>query len=167
MRPFILPGLLILSILACEKPKNTSYLPDEYANPEITLVTLRDTLPSNSLSAVAIQELNGVRVSYPTGKYTCYFEYYADQNDMLKALNALPFDINTRLSDTRCRKMETDFSLSGKRTRTHQEIESSEFFWNIQAKEFTYYECLKTPMRHTLLFDKYSNRILHRIEFES
>lgn len=167
MRAFILPGLLILSIFACEKPKNTSYFPDEYANPQITRMTLRDTLSAKSLSNLYIQELKGVKVSYASGRYTCYFEYNANQQDILKVINTLPFDINTRLSDTLCRKMDEEFSLNGKRIRSNQEIASSSFFWNINPNNFTYYECIKSPMRHTLLLDKHSNRILHRIEIES
>jgi len=167
MRAFILPGLLILSIFACEKPKNTSYLPDEYANPQITAITLRDTLSSKLLYGLSIQEIKGVKASYVTGRYTCYFEYNANQQDLINIINTLPFDINTRLSDTQCRKMEGNFSLSGKRTRSQKELTSSEFFWNIDANDFTYYECIKSPMRHTILLDNHSNRILHRIEIES
>jgi hypothetical protein len=167
MRSLILPVLLVLSIFACTKPKETSYLPDEYANPQITSALLRDTLSSHSLSTVAIQELKGVKATYVTGRYTCYFEYNANQHDLLKAINTLPFDINTRLSDTLCRKIEREFSLSGKQILSREEIESSAFFWNINPEDFTYYECIKSPMRHTILLDKHSNRILHRVEIES
>lgn len=167
MRAFILPALLILSIFACEKPKDTSYLPDEYANPQIAQITLHDTLSTPSLSHLSIQELKGVKASYISGRYTCYFEYNANQQDLLKVINTLPFDINTRLSDTVCRKMDGEFSLSGQRILSNQEIASSAFFWNINPEDFTYYECIKSPMRHTILLDKHSNRILHRIEIES
>jgi len=167
MRAFILPVLLILSIFACERPKDTSYLPDEYANPQIAQITLRDTLSAKSISNLVIQELKGVKASYVTGRYTCYFEYNTNQQDLLRAINTLPFDMNTRLSDTQCRKIEGNFSVNGKRARSDREVESSSFFWNINPDDFTYYECIKSPMRHTLLLDKHSNRILHRIEIES
>ncbi len=168
MRSFILPTLLILSIFACKKPsESSSYLPNEYESPEIKLVSLLDTLPSNSLSNLSIQELKGVKATYVTGRYTCYFEYSANQQELLRAINILPFNMNTRLSDTQCRKIDRDFSLNGKRTRSDQEVESSSFFWNINPEDFTYYECIKSPMRHTILLDKHSNRILHRIEIES
>src|SRR6187549_1842495 len=167
MRAFILPALLILSIFACEKPKDTSYLPDEYANPQIAQTTLRDTLSAKSLSDLFIQELKGVKASYVTGRYTCYFEYNANQQDLLNAINTLPFDMNTRLSDTQCRRIAGNFSLTGKRARSDREVESSSFFWDINPEDFIYYECIKSPMRHTLLLDKHSSRILHRIEIES
>jgi len=168
MKSFILPALLILSIFACEKPRDTSYLLNEYDQPEITNVTLRDTLPKNDvLSNLFIEESKGVKAIYKSGRYTCYFEYKANQQDILKIINTLPFDINTRLSDTQCRKMNQDFSLNGKRIRSGKEIESSAFFWDINPEDFVYYECIKSPMRHTLLLDKHSNRILHRIDLES
>jgi hypothetical protein len=167
MRAFILPVLLILSIFACEKPKYNSYLPDEFANPQITQATLLDTVSEKLLSNLTIQELKGVKATYVTGRYTCYFEYNANQHDILKVINTLPFNINTRLSDTLCRKIDEPFSLSGKRILSDQEVASSVFFWNINPEDFTYYECIKSPMRHTILLDKHSNRILHRIEIES
>ncbi len=167
MRAFILPTLLILSIFACKKPVDTSFLLNEHESPEIKLVTLRDTLPNSSLSNLPIQELKGVKATYVSGRYTCYFEYNANQQEVLRAIDILPFDINTRLSDTQCRKMDGDFSLSGKRILSNQEINSSAFFWSINPEDFTYYECIKSPMRHTILLDKYSNKILHRIEIES
>ena len=167
MRAFILPSILILSIFACKKPKDTSYLPDEHANPQITHVTLRDTLSTMSLANLAIHELKGVKATYVTGRSTCYFEYNANQQDLLKVINTLPFDINTRLSDTLCRKMGGEFSLNGKRILSDQEIASSAFFWNINPQDFIYYECIKSPMRHTILLDKHSSRILHRVEIES
>jgi hypothetical protein len=167
MRSLILPSLLILSIFACTKPNDKSYLPDEYANPKLTSVTLRDTLPASSLANLFIQESKGVKATYVTGRFTTYFEYNANQQDLLKTINTLPFDINTRLSDTLCRKIDGQFSLSGKQFLSNEEIESSSFFWNINPEDFTYYECIKSPMRHTILLDKHSNRILHRIEIES
>ncbi len=168
MRSFILPTLLILSIFACKKPsESSSYLLNEYESPEIKLVSLLDTLPSNSLSNLSIQELKGIKATYVTGRYTCYFEYNANQQELLRAINILPFNMNTRLSDTQCRKIDGDFSLYGKRTRSDKEVASSSFFWNINPEDFTYYECIKSPMRHTILLDKHSNRILHRIEIES
>lgn len=167
MRAFILPTLLVFSIFACTKPVDTSFLPNEYERPEIRLVTLRDTLPNSSFSNLSIQELKGVKATYVTGRYTCYFEYNANQQEVLRAIDILPFDINTRLSDTQCRKMDSDFSLSGKHILSNQEINSSAFFWNINTEDFIYYECIKSPMRHTILLDKHSNRVLHRIEIES
>ena len=167
MRSLILPILLILSIFACQKPANTSYLADEYANPKIELVTLRDTLTAQTLSNLSIQEVKGVKATYVTGKSTAYFEYIANHHELLMLMNTLPFNINAPLSDTVCRKMSKEFSLRGKLILSDQEIESSAFFWNINPEDFTYYECIKSPMRHTILFDKHSNRILHRIEFES
>lgn len=168
MKSFILPTLLILSIFACKKPGDTSYLLNEYDQPGITTVTLRDTLPKQEvLSNLFIQETKGIKAIYKSGRYTCYFEYQANQQDILKIINLLPFNTNTRLSDTQCRNMNQTFSLNGKRIRSEKEIESSAFFWDINPEDFVYYECIKSPMRHTLLLDKYSNRILHRIDIES
>lgn len=161
---FLYPGLLALVFLACEKPAIHTYegtWPD-YADPSVATVSLYDTLPKKALANVMILELHGVKASYRNGRSTSYFEYEAEPAAIIRALSALPF-AKTDVADTLPRKVDGVFSLSGKSILSEREIEAASFFWKIDPKEYTVFECLKGGQRHTLLVGN-EGKILHRIQ---
>ena len=100
-----------------------------------------------SNSRLSLEQLNGVRIlNSDTGKYTYYFEYIANKQDTLRAISALPF-------------------LKDNTALTQEERDGTSFFWNARAEDFTFYECYKSPVKHTILLSKTSDRILHKVEF--
>jgi hypothetical protein len=162
---FIFPLLLIASAFACSKHKSKiSTEWNEYASPRIENVRLYDSIPALAKHHLAIKELHGIKVNYISGRSASYFEYEADAEKLIKTLGALPFLKSNEVSDTLCREMQHSFSLSGNKVLSAQEIKAASFFWKINTDEYQYYECIKWPSRHTLLINKTTGRILHRVE---
>lgn len=115
--------------------------------------------------AFKVQQLNGVKIFNPeTGKPTYYFEYIANKQDTLRRISAMPFLKDNRKSSMACELMYSDLNPL-ENNLSQEERDASSFFWNAQADEFTFYECYKSPVKHTLLLSKTSDRILHKIEF--
>lgn len=166
--PFLLPAFLLCSLFACKKPVEHTIVSvwHEKDDPVISKISLFDTLRVPSLRAMDIQEINGLNVVYGTGRKTLYFEYTADTSKLLTLISCLPFDRNNDVSDTTARLQNFAFSQSGKDLISSEEIAAASFFWNINPGDFYYYECLKSPARHTLLIHKQTGRVLHRIETE-
>jgi hypothetical protein len=160
------PLLLLLAIITCKKPtaslNSTAW--EEYTNPVITPAVLRDTLPVKYYALLSAQEIHGIKVSYPSGNHTSYFEYVADAENVLRTISALPFKRTNALVDAACRMSQLPFSLTGKTILSQEETAAAQFFWNINPNDYIHYECLKSPARHTLLIHKRTKRILHRIE---
>lgn len=112
-----------------------------------------------------LRQLNGVRIiNSDTGKYTYYFEYIANQQDTLKRISALPFLKDNRPSSLMCELMNAPFNPLDDAALTHEERDAAAFFWNARAEDFIFYECYKSPVKHTLLLSKTSDLILHRVE---
>ena len=112
------------------------------------------------------QQLNGVKVLNPdTGKYTYYFEYIANKQDTLRMISALPFLKDNRPSSLTCELMNASFDPLDNSALTQEGRDATSFFWNIRGEDFTFYECYKSPVKHTLLLSKTTDRILHKVEF--
>lgn len=112
-----------------------------------------------------LQQINGIKIiNSDTGKLTYYFEYIANKQDTLRRIAAMPFLKDNRKSSTACELMNTKLDPLDHRDLTQEERDATSFFWNAQADEFTFYECYKSPVKHTLLLSKTSDRILHKVE---
>jgi hypothetical protein len=165
---FIFPLFLFAAGFACQKPvEPVNFTWIEYAKPFISKATIYDSLPGLKNNTLYIKELKGVKVTYASGKTASYFEYEADAKKLIRTISALPFQKGNAVNDTLCRKTENTFSLSAKKVLSKEEVASANFFWGIQPKDYTCYECLKYPARHTVLINKITGTILHRIEVES
>jgi hypothetical protein len=157
--------LLLLSFFSCTKP--TALLQDnvqeDYKSPTLSHISIYDTIPGKFLNGVSIKEYNGVKALHQSGRYTCYFQYDANAEAILRVVGSLPFR-KTDFADSLCRKIERTFSLTGKTILSDDEVNAASFFWTIDPEQFTYYECLKGQQRHTLLINNTTGTILHRIE---
>lgn len=113
-----------------------------------------------------LKQLNGVKVINPdTGRYTYYFEYIANKQDTLRRVAALPFLKDNRPSSLMCELMNAPLNPLDDSGLTAEARDAASFFWDARADEFTFYECYKSPVKHTLLLSKTSDRILHKVEF--
>lgn len=113
-----------------------------------------------------LRQLNGVKILNPdTGNYTYYFEYIANKQDTLRRISALPFLKDNRPSSLACELMNSSLNPLDNTALTQEERDATSFFWNAHADEFIFYECYKSPVKHTLLLSKTSDRILHKVEF--
>ena len=113
-----------------------------------------------------IQEIHGVKImDYENQKVEYYFEYEANELDTLKMIASLPFAIDDNKSNVAPVRMESSSSSLKINPSFTDEIKREiAFFSNAKAEEFTFYECVKSPMKHTLLVSKTSSRILHKVE---
>ena len=112
-----------------------------------------------------IQQLNGVKVrDSRTGKFVYYFEYIANKQDTLRRISAMPFLKDNRTSSLSVELMESSSNPLDGSTLSQEERDATSFFWNAKGEEFTFYECYKSPVKHTLLLSKTSDKILHKVE---
>lgn len=112
-----------------------------------------------------LRQLNGVRILNPdTGKYTYYFEYIANKQDTLRRISALPFLKDNRPSSLTCELMNSPLNPLDDSALAKEARDATAFFWDARADEFIFYECYKSPVKHTLLLSKTSDRILHKVE---
>jgi hypothetical protein len=113
-----------------------------------------------------IHEIHGVKImDHDRQKVEYYFEYEATEVDTLKMVASLPFTIDDHPSNLAPVPMESSTNpLEVNPTFTAEILDAIAFFSNAKADEFTFYECVKSPMKHTILISKTSSRILHKVE---
>ncbi len=113
-----------------------------------------------------VRQTAGVKIYHPqTGRYVYYFDYVANKQDTLRRIAALPFLKDNRPSSLTCELMDSPLNPLEPPALSAEEKEATAFFWEAQAETFTFYECYKSPVKHTLLLSKTSDRILHKVEF--
>jgi hypothetical protein len=111
-----------------------------------------------------IKELHAIKVSR-ADKVSYYFEYEADHSRVMELLASMPFQLDDNKSSVQCGLMNSETNpLLYAATLSKVERDASNFFWTAQPTEYTFYECTKSPLKHTMLVSKNSSRILHRVE---
>jgi hypothetical protein len=111
-----------------------------------------------------LHEIQGVQIS-KADKISYYFEYEADHTQVLNVIASMPFRMDNNRSSTQCGLMSSESNpLLAYKEVSQTEFEASTFFWKAKPEEYIFYECVRSPMKHTMLVSKNSNRILHRVE---
>jgi hypothetical protein len=111
-----------------------------------------------------IKELHAIKISQ-ADKVSYYFEYEADHTKVMELLATMPFQLDDNKSSVQCGLMNSDTNpLLYAATLSKAERDASDFFWAAQPSEYVFYECTKSPLKHTMLVSKNSSRILHRVE---
>jgi hypothetical protein len=120
----------------------------------------------NNVAIGGIQEIHGVKImDYENRKIEYYFEYEANEKDTLQMIASLPFRMDDRISNVAPMLMESNSNpLEVNASFTKEAMDATSFFWKAKAEDFVFYECVKSPMKHTLLVSKNSSRILHKVE---
>lgn len=167
----IFPLLLVLSIVACRKPAPSVHNnPEDFANslsniePVVFSTSLKDTLPASALESLGLSNINGIEVKYLDGHNARYFGYYADEKTLLKTISMLPFSKHAAIADTLCRRISYNDLNFLRQHISSTEYENTSFFWNADPKDVVVYECIKSPSMHTLLINRKTGLVLHRIE---
>ena len=170
---YLFPVLLLASILACENHPEASSRPypvdsTDYAfrttTAAIFQAPITDTLPPKAVQALSLSHVNGIQVKYLSGKDVYYFAYPADKKTLLRTIANLPFSKYSIVADTLCRKSSHHALTFLQEEISPTEYKNSRSFWEADKEEFEVYECIKSPMRHTLLVSKKSGQVFHRIE---
>ena len=159
----LFPFLLILSAFACKKPAH-SLEDSSYSQAVIFNTSLRDTMPAKALAELNLNNVTGIKVKYLSGHFASYFEYEADHRALIHTIGSLPFPLYAELSDTTCHVIPFHYVETARNTVSETEISNSGF-WLAKPEEYTAYECLKAPFKHTILLSRSSKKVLHRIEF--
>jgi hypothetical protein len=140
----------------------------EHSDPDQVYSITNASLQTDILHKATIEglkQLHGVRITYvDRTKIAYYFEYEANVQDTLKVIGSLPFVIDDNASSLECTLMESKTNPLETMETSEQVREATAFFWNLKPSDFIFYECAKSPLKHTLLISKTSSRILHKIE---
>jgi hypothetical protein len=164
---FVLPSLLLLSIVACKKPTADSHADQFLSKPFIVYTSLEDSLPKKTMEALQLGRVTGIKVKYPQdGHNVRYFEYEADATVLIHEISKLPFEKYAAISDTFCRSVDGDHLKLSRSRVSDTELNASSSFWNADLNAFDIYECIKSPAKHSILISRTSKKIFHRIEYE-
>lgn len=141
---------------------------EEETDPNLVYSITPASLQNDILHKATIEgfkQLHGVRVTYADRtKVAYYFEYEANAQDTLNVIGSLPFVLDDNVSSLECTLMESKTNPLETMELSEQVREATAFFWNLKASDYIFYECAKSPLKHTLLISKTSSRILHKVE---
>src|SRR5688500_17018085 len=160
----VLPIVVLMALGACKKPRLENEL--DYIPPLVLATSLEDSLPDEAITALNLPKTNGTKVLYHNGLYASYFEYEADPDAVMKTVSQLPFPIYLNIAaDTLCRPISRHDVETMMKLISAEEKESTSNFWAGSKNNSNAFECIKGQFKHTLLLNRNSNGILHRIEF--
>lgn len=164
------PLLLLFMLAACNtrqpQPIDAASVNDA-VGPVVLHASLHDTLSPAFLQALKLEKVEGLKVKYLSGQEAHYFAYIADPADVLRAVAHTAFSKHVALADTVCRRIDHRMLDMLAQPLHATERESSTFFWKADATEFEAYECVRGPIRHTLLISRATRTVLHRVAFSA
>ena len=164
----LLPGLLILSSLACTKPRRPLSEDEARKVPPIVFYTsLGDTLPPKTIAEIGAGDVMGIKVKNLVGEESRYFMYEANAQDVLRALARMPIRMDSVRVDINCAPIEMEHVMNLRTQISPTESRSSGFFWNIDTNSYEAYECVKDDAWHIVLVHKYTRQILHRVSYRA
>jgi hypothetical protein len=162
----VVPFLVLFSLASCKREDPYgSRTTHDLLPPLVVRTALADTLPERAIRNLGLENVQGIKVKYATGRYTSYFDYEADRRILLDTIGTLPFYTNARVADTLCRRIPNESIELMKSFVSAEEQETGNMFWDADVDEFDVYECFKAPFKHTLLIARGTSRVIHRIEY--
>jgi hypothetical protein len=108
-------------------------------------------------------EKKGIMIKSAAGVFTAFYEYEADHDKVLLEISRLPFIPDNNISDLRCLSIESWKALQSGQL-SQKDAEKVDFYLTSDADKFVAFECRKSPLKHTLLLDTRSKRVLHKVE---
>lgn len=159
---FPLTLLYFISITKKTFPKHElSFLQNSETN--VYPVSLNDTLPSASILAMGAIEKKGIMIKSSTGFFTAFYEYEADHDKVLLEISQLPCIRDNNVSDLKCLFVESWKALQSNYL-SKKDAEKASFYLAANADQYVAFECRKSPIKHTLLLDTRSRKVLHKVE---
>lgn len=166
----VIPLLLLFLLAACDKHQqapNAATSIDESVGPAVLHASLQDTLSPAFLHALRLEKVEGLNVKYLSGHETHYFAYIADPDAVLRAVVRTAFSKHVAIADTVCRRIDYRALAMLAQPLHATELAAGAFFWEADATGFEVYECVRGPIRHTLLISRATRNVLHRVEFSA
>jgi hypothetical protein len=102
---------------------------------------------------------------YDNGKSVTYLEYETDANSLLKTIARLPFSKYAGRADTVCLEIGFYGFAALRNSLSEEERQAGSFFWSATPQIYQRFECIKGNEKHTLLINRSSDQVLHRIEY--
>ncbi|MBT1688457.1 hypothetical protein [Dawidia soli] len=166
----VIPLLVLFLSAACDKRQQIPDAPvsiNEAVGPIVLHASLQDTLSPAFLQALRLGKVEGLNVKYLSGREAHYFAYIADPDAVLRAVARTAFSKHVVVADTVCRRIDAR-ALDVLAQPLHAtELAAGAFFWQADAAGLEAYECVRGPVRHTLLIRRATHTVLHRVEFSA
>lgn len=167
---WFVPALCIVFAMSCRKPERleeallrAEQIRDSHVGAMVVARSLHDSLPEKAFAELHIADVMGNTIKNLGGHEVSYFSYQADPKHVLRMLTTLPFSRFATIADTTARIISPR-DLDPIRTQlSDTERAVGADFWNA-TDHYIAYECIKPPMKHTLLIHPTTHHILHRIE---
>jgi hypothetical protein len=164
-----IPLLLLFALAAYDTHREVVDMASvtDAVGPVVLHASLEDTLSPAFLQALRLEQVEGLNVTYLSGKQAHYFAYIADADAVLRAVVHTAFSKYIPLADTTCRRIDRRAIDVLAQSLHATERGAGAFFWEANADEFEAYECVRGPIRHTLLISRATRNVLHRVEFSA
>jgi hypothetical protein len=121
---------------------------------------LADTLPQLT-SAVAVQQLQGFRLTKESGSLIYYFEYEADHIRLIQEISRLQFSVDSSRVDLQLREAEPETLLH---IQTLLQDKLARKYFSVTNDDYLTLECIKGDQQHYLLLSNHSDRVIHLVE---
>jgi hypothetical protein len=132
--------------------------------PSTQSASLADSIPIEYYQQLIVVERQGNRI-YEDGKAVTYLEYETDANNLLRTIARLPFSKYAARADTVCLEIGFYGFAALRSSLSDEERQAGSFFWSATPQSYQRYECIKGDEKHTLLINRTSDQVLHRIEY--
>ena len=154
----------MMAMLSCNKP-HPNIIEAHKASPiaAVFSTSLADSLPQKTFEALKIGSITGVKIVNLEGMDVRYFEYKVDADVLLSALSDSAFSIGSKITDTKCRKISRDDFGRLLANVTDAERAYSHAMLNKEGKDFEFYACLKSPVNHFVVVNRFEGKVWHRI----
>jgi hypothetical protein len=164
-----IPLLLLFALAACHTRQPSIEMPalHESVGPIVLHASLQDTLSPAFMQSLQLEKVDGLKVKYLSGQEAHYFAYMADPDAVLRAVAHTAFSKHIPIADTVCRRIDYRALDMLAQPLHATELAAGSFFWEADAGEFEAYECVRGPIRHTLLISRATRNVLHRVEFRA
>lgn len=164
-----IPLLLLFALAACHtrQPLIDAAFVNDAVGPVVLHASLEDTLSPAFMQVLHLEKVEGLNVKYLSGKEAHYFAYIADADAVLRAVAHTAFSKHITIADTVCRRIDRRALDMLAQPLHATERGAGAFFWEADAGEFEAYECVRGPIRHTLLISRATRNVLHRVEFSA
>jgi len=155
-------AVVVSAMLSCDKPHQHLIQSDTIsATAAVFATSLADSLPLKTFEAINVGKVTGTKIVNLEGLDVRYFEYEADPDVLLNALAESPFELESKVADTTCRRINHQDLLSSFSDISDAERAYAASFMNKDPEHFEYYACVKSPIVHLVALNRSTRKVFH------
>jgi hypothetical protein len=155
----LFPLAFLLMIFGCDSTQHKAKW-----EPSVTPAYLNDSLPPSLLKETGARQLQGYRLMKTPDSYTYFFEYEANQKELLRQMARVPFAADSLRADVQCRIITDIEKLESLKRNFKEGLIARNFFLKNNLNDYTVYECVKSPQHHIIMLNKHSDNVIHVIQ---